>query len=153
MKLKLYEGKDKLELHDMLIEFSLEVFKSGTVDIDNFVSRHTHIYLAIISGEVVGFTSFLINDYFGLREPTVGNTYLYVKPDYRRSKALHLMSIQAGLVARDLSMPLEHYVASKASKLLTRRLKGKEIYTSFEYSVEECMRVINGLKDKVRIEE
>ena len=153
MKLKLYETKDKLDLYNMLIEFSIEVFKSGTVDLDKFVSRHTHIYLAIISGEVVGFASFLINDYFGLREETVGYTFAYVKPEHRRSKALHLMSIQAGLVARDLNMPLEICVASKASELLTRRLKGEKIYTAFIYPIEECMRFIDGLKEKVRIEE
>jgi len=153
MKLVLYSDKHLYDLYKLLVEFSYEVFGDGTVDVDSFVKYHTHIYLAIIREEVVGFTSFNVNRYFGMRKPTVGNTYLYVKPQHRRSKALHLMSIQAGLVARDLDMPLEHYVASKESKLLTQRLKGKEVYTAYEYSVEECMRVMNGLKKKVRIKE
>jgi hypothetical protein len=153
MKLELYEPRHHDELYRMLVSFSEEIFDEGTANVDMFVKYHTHIYLAIIRDEVVGFTSFVINEYFGLRTPTIGNTYLYVKPEYRRSKALHLMSIQAGLVARDLNMPLEHYVASKESRLLTKRLKGRELYTSFEYSVEECERVINGLKNKVRIKE
>lgn len=153
MKLKIYEGKHLSELHGLLMALSEEVFGHGGVDLQKFIDSHYAIYLAIIRGEVVGFTSFMVNDYFGLRPSTIGNTYLYVKPEYRRSKALHLMSIQAGLVARDLNMPLEHYVATKESRLLTKRLNGKEIYTSFEYSVDECMRVIDGLKKKVRIKE
>jgi hypothetical protein len=153
MKLELYQSKYLPDLSDLLVELSDELFGYGSVDLEKFIVSHSHIYLAIIRGEVVGFTSFLINDYFGLRPSTIGNTYLYVKPQHRRSKALHLMSIQAGLVARDLDMPLEHYVASKESKLLTKRLNGKEVYTTYEYSVDECMRVIDGLKKKVRIKE
>ena len=153
MKLKLFQETDRNDLHHLLVEFSTEVFNYGSCDVDMFVKSHSHIYLAIIRGEVVGFTSFIVNDYYGLRPATVGNTYLYVKPKYRRSKALHLMSIQAGLVARDLNMPLEHYVATKESKLLTKRLKGKEIYTSYEYPLEEVIRVIDGLKKKVRIKQ
>lgn len=153
MKLVIYEDFYINELHKMLMTMSEELFGEASADVEKFVSRHTHIYLAIIREEVVGFTSFTINDYFGLKEPVVGNTYLYVKPQHRRSKALHLMSIQAGLVARDLNMPLEHYVASKESKLLTKRLKGEEMYVTYVYPVEECIRVIDGLKKKVRIKE
>lgn len=153
MKLLLFETKYTNDLFNLLVDFSEEVFGYGSVDMKSFLESHTHIYLAIIRGEVVGFTSFMINPYFGLRPSTVGNTYLYVKPEYRRSKALHLMSIQAGLVARDLNMPLEHYVATKESRLLTKRLKGQEMYTSFIYSVEEVSRVVDGLKNKVRIKE
>ena len=151
MKLILYNGEYIDELEKLLILLSDEVFDCGSVDIDKFINCHTHIYLAIIADEVVGFTSFNVNDYFGLRPSTIGNTYLYVKPEYRRSKALHLFSIQAGLIAKDLDMPLEHYVASDASKLLTKRLKGKEIYIAYEYSVEECMLAVNRLTKRLRI--
>lgn len=153
MKLELYQSKYLNDLFNMLVDFSEEVFDYGSVNMEEFLNSHTHIYLAIIMDEVVGFTSFTVNTYFGLRPSTIGNTYLYVKPKHRRSKALHLMSIQAGLVARDLNMPLEHYVASRESKLLTKRLNGKEIYTAYIYPVEECMRIIDGLKTKVRIRE
>lgn len=153
MKLVIYESKYLNDLHKLLVEASEEIFGYGTVDIESFLSRHYAIYLAIIRGEVVGFTSFNVNDYYGMRPSTVGNTYLYVRPQYRRSKALHLMSIQAGLVARNLNMPLEHYVASKESRLLTKRLNGDEMYTSFIYQLDEVERVVDGLKRKVRIEE
>lgn len=153
MKLKLYESRDLNDLHNMLIAFSEEVFECGTVDINDFIDSHSHIYLAIIRGEVVGFTSFYTNTYFGLRPTTVGNTYVYVKPEHRRSKALHLMSIQSGLVARDLNMPLEHYVASDASRRLTSRLKGKELYTTFIYELDEVNRVVDGLTRKVKVEQ
>ena len=151
MKLIIYSPTHKDALESMLLKFSKEVFGEAMVDIDLFITSHSYIYLAIIQDEVVGFTSFVINNYFGLRPHTVGNTYLYVEPEHRRSKSLHLMSIQAGLVARDLNMPLEHYVGSNESKLLTKRLNGKELYTTYLYEVDECMRVVESLQKRVKV--
>jgi len=155
MKLTLLD-KDSLEhtiyLSDMLVKFQEEVFGSDTeIDIDTFIKYHFAIYLAIIDGECIGFTSFVINSYYGLREPTIGNDYIYIVKGHRRSRAMHLFSLQSGKVCIENNLPLEHYIASESSDRLSKRLSGKKIFTAYIYEVEEVERVFNKLKTKVRI--
>ena len=77
MKIVLYSSEYKYELERLLKCFSSEVFNTGTVDIDSFIGCHWAIYLAISDGKVIGFSSFIINTYFGLRSSTLGNTYVF----------------------------------------------------------------------------
>lgn len=151
MKLVLFEERYRNDLHHLLIAFSLDVFNYGSADVDMFIKYHSHIYLAIISGEVVGFTSFVSNDYYGMRSPVLVNTYLYIKPEHRRSKSMHLMSIQAGLVARDLKMPLEYVCASKEMDKISKKLNAKQVGNIYEYSLELCEGIVDRFKKKVRI--
>lgn len=153
MKIVLYENKHRKELEELLKLFSKEVFNSGVADVDVFVDGHWAIYLAIHQDEVVGFSSFVINSYFGLREPTLGNSYIYVLPKYRRSKAMYLFSLQAGRISVKQNLPLEHYYSSEDSIKLSSKLKGEELYTTYLYSVEEVSRVFDKLNSKIKIKD
>ncbi len=151
MKIVLYSSEYKYELERLLKCFSSEVFNTGTVDIDSFIGCHWAIYLAISDGKVIGFSSFIINTYFGLRSSTLGNTYIYVDKEYRNSKAMYLFSIQAGKICIDNGFPLEHYYSSESSSRLSRKLDGKKIYEAYIYELGDVSKTFNKLINKVRI--
>jgi len=128
------------ELEKMLVAFSEEIYGYGQVNIDQFLEAHWAIYLAVKGEEVVGFTSFMYNHYFGLKPPTVGNTYLYVKPEYRKSKASYLLTKQAGYVSIFSELPLETYYASDASRNIGERIlnaTGSHMFDAHVYTLEQ----------------
>ena len=141
VKVILYTEEYAEQLEAILKEFSEEVFGYGTANLESFVNVHWAIYLALRGDEVIGFSSFVYNTYCGLRPPTIGNTYLYIKPEYRRGRASYLLSLQAGVVSVDMNLPLEHYYASEASSAFGHgRLKGTKLYDAYMYPVEELQR-------------
>lgn len=158
MKLILLE-EDNLEQYEELVrllkEFQEEVYGSNTeIDIDTFIKHHYAIYLAVKRDKVVGFTSFVYNGYYGLREATIGNDYIYIEPNSRRSKAMHLFSIQAGKVCENLGLPLEHYiVAGSGSEKFVGRLEGKKLYSAYIYNPNEVSREYHRLRTKVRLKD
>lgn len=153
MKLKLYSDNDWEALLGLLSKFREEVYGSDTeINLDDFEDYHYAIYLVLSDeNDIVGFSSFVINSYYGLRESTVGNDYMYILPEYRRSKAMHLISIQSGRICSDLGLPLEHYIASESSDRLSKRLAGKKIYCTYIYELSEVKRELERLEKKVRI--
>jgi hypothetical protein len=152
MKLVLYNDTYREQLDALLIGFSKEVFDCGTADTDSFVRNHWCIYLAIDDEDrVLGFSSFSINTYFGLRSPTLGNTYIYVDTKHRASRIMYLFSIQAGQICVEKNLPLEHYYSSESSLKLSRKLKGKKIYEAYVYEVGDVEETFNKLIKKVRI--
>jgi hypothetical protein len=153
MKIVLYSDIYKDSLSELLRLFSKEVFGNCAYDIDRFVDGHWAIYLAIQNDRVVGFSSFIVNDYYGLRSPTLGNDYIYVLPEHRTSKAMYLFSIQAGKICIDNNLPLEHYYSSESSLRLSRKLKGKKIYETYIYDVGDVSNTFNKLINKVRIKD
>lgn len=141
-----------IALEEMLYLFQKEVYGSSTkVDLEMFVKHHLAIYLIMYEDQVVGFSSFVYNPYYGLREPTIGNDYIYILPEFRRSNAMHMISIQAGQICVDHNLSLEHYIASDESELLSKRLSGDKIFTTYIYSIDEVTREYNRLKTKVKI--
>lgn len=148
-----YDDKYKEQLNNLLIELSKELFGEGTANLDEFVANHWVIYLALVDGEVVGFASFIYNTYYGLKQPTTGMTYLYVKPNYRNTKVSYLLSIQAGNLSITSNLPLENYYASEASSKIGRKMKGTLMYTAYHYPVEEVNKLYGHLINKVRIEQ
>lgn len=160
MKLKIFDKdshKDYGYLSSALVKFQDEVYKENTViDIDYFVDSHYAIYLIENNdGDYVGFSSFTINSYFTLRSPTIGNTFIFIEKEYRnRSKAMHLISIQAGMICRDTGYPLEHYIVDgSGSEKFVGRLNGKKIYTTYEFSQDEVSRETSRLISKVKIKD
>jgi hypothetical protein len=152
-RIQKYTPDYKEQLEVLLCDFSKEVFGSGTADIDTFVDYHWVTYLAILGEEVVGFSSFTYNTYFGLRPPTVGNDYLYVKPEHRKGRAVYLLSMQSAAVCIEAGIPLEHYYASKESKKLSKNIQGTFLYDVYEYSVEEVARINKRFTSKIKIKE
>ena len=141
VKVVLYSEEYGSQLEKLLKEFSEEVFGYGTANLETFVNSHWMIYLALRGDEVIGFSSYTYNTYCGLRPPTVGQTYLYVQPAYRKGRASYLLSVQAGFVSVDTNLPLEHYYASEASASFGHnRLTGTKIYEAYLYPVEELKR-------------
>lgn len=136
IKVITYDNQYKQQLEELLKAMSSELFEEGTVNIDEFVNNHWVIYLALKGEEVIGLSSFFYNTYYGLRTPTVCNTYLYVKPEYRRGRATYLLSIQAGYVSIDTNLPLETYYASNESRVLAKRMEGTHQYDSWIYQPE-----------------
>lgn len=152
MKIVLYNDEYKDDLEKLLLEFSKEVFGDGTCDVDSFVKYHWAIYLAIGSnGKVIGFSSFTINTYYGLRKPTVANDYLYVREVHRGGKATYLLSIQSGKVSIENNLPLENYYSSESSFRISSKLKGKKMYDAYIYEVGDVEDTLNKLKDKVKV--
>jgi len=153
MKLILYDKQYKNELEELLYAFSDEVFNSKLADIDKFINGHWAIYLAIHNDKVVGFSSFMLNEYYGFIEPVLGNSYLYVKPEHRSSKAMYLFSMQSAKICIENNMSLEHYYSSEDSFKLSSKLNGVKMYTTYLYSVDEVSRIFDKFKSKIKIKD
>lgn len=145
VKLIIYNEQYKQQLESILKDMSVELFGKGTANIDEFVNNHWVIYLALEDDEVIGLSSYFYNTYYGLRPPTVGNTYLYVKPEYRRGRASYLLSIQSAYVSVDMDLPLETYYASDASRSIGKKRMpdGKHLCDVWEYTPEELSQAYN----------
>jgi hypothetical protein len=151
VNLEIYSDSKREDLELLLKEFASEVFNTNTVNIDEFVNNHWVIYMAYIEDKAVGFASIMYNTYFGLRPPTAGCTYLYVKPQHRNSKANYLLNIQLGILCLDNNLPLENYYATENSARIGRKMKGKTLYTAVEYPVEEVKALYSHLTNKVKV--
>jgi hypothetical protein len=151
--LEIYSEKYAPDLERLLIEFSNEVFECGTASLESFVRSHWVIYLAIKGTEVVGFSSFSHNTYYGLRTPTIGQTYLYVTPKHRSGKTTYLLAIQAVRVCLEANLPLENYYASEASRSIGRKMKGTKIIDTYLYEVDELQRAFGRLTSHIQIKE
>lgn len=150
-KLILYTEEHETQLTQLLLAFSGEVWGKQQADVNSFVNGHWAIYLAMLNDEVIGFSSYFINHYFGLRAPTLGNTYIYVKPEHRSSRAMYLFSLQSGKIAVENGLNLEHYYSSEDSLKLSAKLKGSKVYETWEYDIGEVEKTFNKMKNKVRI--
>lgn len=137
---EVYSDTYKQDLEGLLIEASESIYGYGTANIDNFLDGHWIVYLAKKGDEVIGFSSYTYNTYYGLRPPTVGNTYLYVKPEYRRGRASYLLSIQSAYVSVDTDLPLETYYASDESKAMSHRMQGTLLYDAWMYEPKEMSK-------------
>ena len=153
LKIELYDGSNKEELEYLLAKFSEEVYETGKYDIDKFVDNHWAIYLCVDTDtfDVVGFSSYMIVDYHGFKEDTLANTFIYIIPQYRRTKAMHLFSLQTGKIVEQHNYPVEHYYASIGSLRLSQKLEGKKEYETYSYEPNEILREYERLKKKVRI--
>ena len=151
MRIELYQEKYKESLNRLLIELSSELYGLGEANIEHFVSSHSMIYLAIDEELVVGFNAYAYNDCYGMNSPTIANTYMYVMPEYRGSKASYLLSMQTGKIIEDNEFPLELVIASDGSERILRKLKGKKTGVSFIYMREDVVDLFNQLKKKVRL--
>jgi len=156
VKLALFDERYYSQLLELLKKFQKEVYGASTkIDIDGFIIGH-HGYIYLILNEesrAIGFSSFVYNSYNGLREATLGNDYIYIDKEYRRTRAMHLISIQAGTLCQNNNIPLEHYVASDASAKFNGRMSGKKLFSTFVYEVKEVSREMDRLKSKIRIKE
>lgn len=153
-KIIVYDDSYKSQLEELLIGFSKEIYGVGTADVETFVASHHYIYLAVVGEEVVGFASFTHNYYFGMRSPTMGMNYLYVKPAYRNGRASYLLTMQVGAVCDHMNMDLEVYLASEDSTRIVKRMDGGEfLYTVYTYPVEEVRNTYSDLKNYIKIEE
>lgn len=130
------------DLTEMLEDFAEEVFDEPgrVVDIDAFVNSHNYIYLIIRDKQVIGFISYYLMDYYGMRDMVLNQDYLYIKENHRRSKAIHLANVQTGLLVKtlkcDLSLPLAN---GNLEKGLGRRIKSQMMYSTYEYKQEDIL--------------
>lgn len=146
-----YDESYREDLEDLLLAFSEEVFGEPMVNLDAFVGYHWVIYLAKCDDEVVGFTSFIYNTYYGLRTPTIGNDYVYIKPAYRAGRTMYMMALQAGKVCVEVDLPLEYYYITEASLALSKKIEGTKMYDAIIYPVEEITRKFKALTKQNRI--
>ena len=151
--LELFTDKHTDALDVLLRNFSLEVFGTGTADVRSFVQAHWCIYLAMIGEQVVGFASFSYNAYFGMRPPTIGYTYLYVLPEFRRSRATYMLAIQSGKLCSENNLALENYYASEESLRIGDKMKGTKLYECYIYEADEVKKKFNRLTKTVKIKE
>lgn len=156
VRLAFFEEKYRYELQKLLKLFQKDVYKeTREFDLQNFIDKHYGLIYVILNdeSECIGFTSFVYNGYFGLRGATLGNDFIYIMKDYRLTKAMHLISIQAGVLCQDYNVPLEHYYASDDSCRFIGRMKGNRMYSTYIFPIEEVSKETERLKTKVRIKE
>jgi len=152
ISLRYFNEEDVNVLTEMLEEFATETFgtEEPAVDIDQFMDGHSYIYLIIRDSEVIGFTSFAVMNYYGMRDMVLSNDYLYVRKGHRRSKAMHIAHIQAGKIIDvlkcDLSAPLANGTLEQG---LNRRIKSKLIYSTYEYKYEDVATEYDRLQKKI----
>jgi len=156
MLIKLYEPKYRSDIESLLKEFAKEIWDNSgdNVDVDCFVRNHWCVYVAIAtSGEVIGFSSYNLNHYYGMRDATVSNTFIYVVKEHRQSRAMYLFSLQSGKICVSNNLGLEHHYGSDESRKLSSKLNGAKLYETFVYPLDEVSRVFSRLKSKIRIKE
>jgi hypothetical protein len=152
ISLRYFNEEDVNVLTEMLEEFATETFgtEEPTVDVDQFVDGHSYIYLIIRDSEVIGFTSFTAMDYYGMRDMVLNHDYLYVRKGHRRSKAMHIVNLQAGKIIDvlkcNLSIPLANGTLEQG---LNRRIKSKLIYSTYEYRYEDVATEYDRLQKKI----
>lgn len=154
VSLVFYEDKYSAALWRFLNKFQEEVYNSTThFSVGDFVKRHEGLIYMVLgeAGVPVGFTSFCYNDYYGLREATLGNDFIYLEPAYRKSRAMHLICIQAGTLCQNNNIPLENYYASDDSEKFIGRMKGERIFSTYIFPVDEVSKETERLKTKIRI--
>lgn len=150
ISIALYKGSKREELENLLNDFAEEVYGKRMSDVDSFVDNHWAIYLAMCNDKVIGFSSYNLCDYYGLREPTVSNDYLFIAKGYRKSKAMHLLTIQMGEIVRDLNIPIEHYYVEESGSVpFIGRLKGQKLYNAYEFTADEMIKEADRLRDKI----
>lgn len=140
--IELYDSKHEDAMQEMLEGFSRDIYGEGVANVKTFIDAHWFTYLAIQDGEPIGFSSYIYNDYCGLRSPVLGNTFLYIKEPYRRGRAAYLLTKQTGYVCMDVGLPLELYIASDESDLITKAvgIEGEKLYTAYEYPLPEIQK-------------
>lgn len=154
MKVVLYEDKYYDDLYVLLKMFQNETYNvDKDIRVDDFIKYHNSIYLIVDGSNIVGFSSYFINDNYGLDEMNIFNDYLYVVPSHRGTKATYLLMLQTGAVVTDNNLPLSHAYASEGSDRLGKRLSGKKMFTAYRYTVEEVEREFNKLKKLVKLKE
>lgn len=156
VKLELYNPNHYAALERLLKMFQKDVYKINTkINMQEFIDYHYgYIYMVMNDENIaVGFTSFVYNSYYGLREATLGNDYMYIEKEYRRTRAIHLICIQAGTLCQNNDIPLENYYASDDSSRFIGRMNGNKIFSTYIFPVEEVSRETERLKTKVRIKE
>ncbi|MGB1226427.1 MAG: hypothetical protein ACPG9K_00935 [Poseidonibacter sp.] len=151
VKMCLYDESFNEELISMLKEFSLETFNyEATPNINEFVNFHYAIYIVEVDGEIAGFTSFAINTCYGLAEKTVSNDYIYIRKGFRRSRAMHYIGVQSGVVCNHLGLDLEHYYVEDSGSIpFIGRLKGKKIYNAYKFKASEVISEAKKLQNKL----
>lgn len=158
VSLKLYEDKYKNGLLGLLVAFAKEVYNTDepVVDVDFFVLCHNAgVYMVVNEvDECVGFSSFSVNDYYGMKDRVLSNNYLFIRKDYRRSKAMHLISLQAGVICLENNIALEHfYTQGSGSVKFIGRLGGKHTYSAYEYGLDSIMKEVESLKQIINIKD
>ena len=125
-------------LRDMLITFSKEVYKSDidTVDVKTFVECHSLVYIVEVNNLPIGFITYMKQDYFGLRKPTIAVNYTYLKKNYRKGRTTFSLAINQLEVAIANDLPLVHFYASKDSKMFFDRMEGTLLFNAYEFNLD-----------------
>ena len=158
VSLRLYEDKYRNDLLVLLAAFAKEVYNTDepVINVDEFILCHNAgVYMVVNDDDVgVGFSSFSVNSYFGMKDTVLSNNYMFIDKDYRRTKAMHLISLQSGIICLENGIGLEHfYTVGSGSVPFIGRLGGKHLFDAYEYSLEAVTEEVNRLKSKVNIKD
>lgn len=133
-----FENKYHDDLQEMLKEFTLEVFDNDLLfpDVTRFVGGHSAVFIILVQNKAVGFISYQVDDYFGLKEPTLAVNYVYLKEGYRKGRTTFALALHQLEVAVINELPLVHHYASDDSRAFFNRLDGKLLYNTYEFGLE-----------------
>ena len=148
MKLLVYSFDKYNDLEILLQEFSNEVLNSDRViDANKFIMVHSgYIYMLYKDNKCIGFTSYAITDNCGLDKEKLINDFVYIKPEYRNTKAFLFFMVQTGKIASELKLSVQIPTNNEMLITMAGKFKAKPVYNVFEYSVSESMKEYERLK-------
>lgn len=142
-----------LSFVNLLVDFQDEVFKADTkIDLEALLA-YNDIYVVVDKKEVIAFASFMHNDYFGFRKPTVFCNFFHIRTDKRTSRAGFLLYMQIGKICEHRQLPLECCYATTGSFNLGQRVKGKKVYDTYIYELDDVLEEFSRTKTKVKIKD
>lgn len=145
MKVVQYYDKYKNDLNRMLLELSDN--KNRRLKLQEFISNHSIIYLAIVDDEVVGFASMVIDDFYGLREEIMFVDYMYIDKKFRNGKIGVLLNyyVLSVIEQTDLKMGIS-FLDGSLSNHFRKRVKGEKFGETLIYKPSDVSNYIDKFK-------
>lgn len=141
--------RDGLEL--LLLEMSHELFGKAMCDVDMFVRGHWSVYVVTHCDVPVGLIAFDYHPYFGLREPVINISYIYVNYSYRKSSVTQLLGQTVLDVVKHSGMDAEATMMTPEAKHLISQLNPKkvaEVWTFSNTTAKNMLPVLNSYSNK-----
>ena len=101
MKLLAYSPEFFEDIVGMFYDMTKEIYKGRRIgykqafyrDVDEWTSKHdVDVILVVSDKDVIGFSKSFVSNNSGLYEPHYFTDYIYIKPEYRNTKAITLLS-------------------------------------------------------------
>lgn len=114
------------------------------------------IYVLVDSSSnssLVGFIITYINDQYGMTKAVVVNEYMYIKPEYRSSRAIAYLYFMLGTIAKDYNYDVLGTTFLSSSNTRNNELVGAvPIATVYKFPIETIDTKYNKYKKRLKYE-